>query len=1031
MSEIIAPKAWWQLPIHDFPVAFRADQRAMETQRLSILMSENDGQPVDSLWERLRRAATLLEISALEKESQDEPTRIWELIALVHEAIGIAEPERKDYQWLLSALTWQLAGSPAIANLLARKLSEQATYAERDLVERMAIIFSLRDFFKLRQLADLALKEGETLRQEIQAQSELASVAEAAALLSIGTAMRGLAEYTGGGKSFAAYPALEDFLKITLTIGDSRRFRIGRLLSECVKSFISASSQLMIGQIASITETARHNIYEYLRPYPELWPSQREAIAKGLLDENRKHFVVAVPTSAGKTLCGELAIIQSLSASPDSICFYVVPTRALVEEKSKELKRKLEGKFKFRVAAATSALQQDEIEATLLGNAQVIVCTPEKLDLFIRHDDVTWQRANLFVIDESHLIDDKDRGLGIEFVVIKLLMIKPEARIMLLSAMLPNSEDFGKWLAQDTSVCSSMWRPTRQKFGEIEFRQLKPRGASLEIKIYGIETANGDLTIPIQQYSRMPRTIPAQIILAVESLRKKGPVLIFCMKKERCEKVVEELVAEFRASHTNSETNVPMAKEIEALRQKIKREVADDFLLSDALAFRIAYHHADIPSRIRVELEDLIAKNFIDVIVSTTTLAEGVNLPISTVVFEDWMWKVDGRNPDAIPRVLDLSKFRNIAGRAGRAHQETEGLALFLNPSRKSIPQPNGKSLTPREYFIREQYPPTRSRFLDIIENNLVPTDSEMDEAWEAGDAKWKESDIQKALRQFGIAVLHALQTLTEQSDDEIVNRVIDLSLLAAQAPEKKQIARQWFGRWVSFYRRVKVEREELRPIAMQVGLPLRSVQRLYARCASRPEMVELFKAENSTKQSLSRKQIEAAAQIIAEIEELDWLPTEASHAQLLVAWINGASIGDLSKLYEPSLVKKERVLEKTCNYAMQKLSNAGAWGAYAFTRVLGLILGESLSPIAQRLPLLVYFGVGFVPAALFCLMGIERIDALRLGEAVHQEGYDDANLPFLRAWANEKGIDRLQIILQGYDRREIDLETLSILGAE
>lgn len=1034
MSASITPQMWWQLPINEFPQAFRKDQHTMEKRRLASMLSANDGQETDNPWDRLRRAATLLEISALEKESLEEPVHIWELIALIHEAIGIIEQERKDYQWLLSSLTWQLAGSPAVADLLARKLSEQASYPERDLIERIAVIFSLRDFFKLRQLADLALKEGESLRQEFQRNGELASLAEAASLQSIGTAMRGLTDYTGTGKPFLDAPALEDFLKITQAIGDSRRFRVGRLLAKCVNGFISASSQMIVGQLPSLTDAARRNIFEYLHRYPELWPSQREAIAKGLLNTNKKHFVVAVPTSAGKTLCGELAIIQSLSDVADAICFYVVPTRALVEEKSKELKRKLEGKFKFRVAAATSALQQDEIEAALLGEAQVIVCTPEKLDLFIRHNDVAWQRANLFVIDESHLIDEKDRGLGIEFVVIKLLMLKPEAKLLLLSAMLPNSEDFGRWLAQDSSVCSSSWRPTRQRFGDIEFRQLKPRGSLLEITIYGAEKETDDLVIPTQQYSRMPRNLPEEISLAVEALRKKGPVLIFCMKKERCEKIVEELVKERKTSHRSAESDRP-TKEIEALRQKIKREVADEFLLSEALAFRIAYHHADLPSRIRVELESLIEEGRIDVIASTTTLAEGVNLPISTVIFEDWMWKVDARNQspkvDVKSRLLDLSKFRNIAGRAGRAHKETEGLALFLSPSRKSIPLSDGKSQTPREYFVRQEYPPTRSRFLNIIENYPVPTDNEMDAAWENGESEWKDSEIQKALRQFGIAVLHAMQTLTGQSDEEIIARVIDLSLLAAQAPEKKEIAKQWFGRWVSFYRRVQVEREELRPIAMQVGLPLRSVQRLYARCMSRPEMIELFRTENSPNQSLSEKQIEGITKIIAEIDELDWFPTNAPHQNLLAAWINGASIRELSKLYEPSLLKKERVIEKTCNYAMQKLSNSGAWGAYALARVLELILGENLSPVAKRLPLLVYFGVRYVPAALFCLMGIERIDSLRLGAAVQQEGFDSADVPMLRAWAEAKGIAGLQLILKGNDEREVDPETLSILGAE
>ena len=690
MSEISSPQNWWQLPIKEFPQAFSNDQRTMEEQRLSSLLSTDNAQVAGTLWERLRRAATLLEISALEKDSLEKPSRIWELVALIHEAIGVAEPERKDYQWLLSALSWQLAGLPAISELLASKLIEQPNYSKRDIVEQIAISFSRRGFPELRRLADLAIRDGNVLQGEFSLNGDLSNAIEAGSLLSIGTAMRGLGSYTRDGEPFSDKAALEDFLKITLSTGDSRRYRIGRLLLECVDRFIAASSQLVIGQVQSLTGVTKQNILAHLADYPELWTSQQEAIEKGLLDKSKKHFVVAIPTSSGKTLCGELVMIQELTDSPESTCFYVVPTRALVEEKSKELQRKLEGKFQFRVGAATGALQQDEIESEILKNVQVIVCTPEKLDLLIRHSDKSLQQANLFVIDESHLIDDKERGLGIEFVVIKLLMLKPDSKLLLLSAMLPNSEDFGKWLAQDSAVCSSSWRPTRQKFGEIEFRKLSPKGASLDIKIYGTEAENSDLLLPVRQYSSRPNTIIEQISRAVEVLRHKGTVLIFCMKKERCEKIVEELVNERRAANIINAADAPQSKAIDALRDKIKREVANEFLLGEALLYRIAYHHADILSRIRIELESLIANNFIDVIVSTTTLAEGVNLPISTVIFEDWMTKFDRRIPNAKPRVLDLSKFRNIAGRAGRAGKETEGMALFLSPSRKLIPQQTG-----------------------------------------------------------------------------------------------------------------------------------------------------------------------------------------------------------------------------------------------------------------------------------------------------------------------------------------------------
>jgi superfamily II DNA/RNA helicase len=1028
MNELFTPKAWWRSSVNNFPNAFKADQSLIEENRLKSLLTGDSRQVLSNTWVRLRRAATLLEISALEKEAW-ESQQLWEIVALIHEAIGVVEKDRRDYQWLLSALSWQLAGSSAIARLLAEKLSKDEAFRQQDIVEQISVAFSQRNFLTLRRLADLSIETASRLQQEFEQGLEVADAVEVGMLLTIGRLMRDVAEYVNF--SYSEFPDLSvasDFLTLAKTAGDARRFRVGRLLFECVGRFASASSRLIVENIPNLTDVARKNIQEYVRHYPELWPSQRDAIEKGLLDNNQKHFVVAVPTSSGKTLCGEMAIIHSLTAHPDATCFYVVPTRALVEEKSKELRGKLGGKFKIRVVAATSALQQDEIEASLLAEAQVVVCTPEKLDLLVRHNDESLNNAALFIIDESHMIDDDDRGLGLEFVVIKLLLLKPGARMLLLSAMLPNSEDFGRWLSKDTPVCSSSWRPTRQRFGEIEFRKLKPRGAILEMVLYGDSGSIDDIRISIDTFKRQPSSIAEKVILAVEAFRSRGPVLVFCMSKSRCEEIVEKIVDYLKTQTAGQQivADPSGANEVENLRHKIRREVADNFLLSEALAFGVAYHHADLPPRIRIDLENLITGNSVDIVVSTTTLAEGVNLPISTVIYEDWMTHVDPRTGRK-SEPLDLSKFRNIAGRAGRPGKEAEGLILFLDPSRKPIRLPSGEMVTPREHFIRQEYPSIQSRFLEIVEKFDIPENSMLDAAWENGDSKWIP-EVRRALQQFGIAVLHAIEVLGSLGDDLMIEKVIDLSLLAVQRPEAKEKARQWFGRWVSFYRRVGVAREELRPIAMQVGLPLRAVQQLYARAISRQELIDLFHKENAEVLTLSLEQTKTVANIVAEIEELDWQPETAPHSELIVAWISGKSIGELGQTYTPHLPQRTRPIERTCNYTIQQLSNKGSWGAYALARVLELILGEELSPLAKRLPLFVYFGVNSTPAALLCLMGIERIDAHRLGRAFIKERHDEVSIASLKSWAKSTDPEILKMILRGHDEREIDYETLQVL---
>jgi hypothetical protein len=98
---------------------------------------------------------------------------------------------------------------------------------------------------------------------------------------------------------------------------------------------------------------------------------------------------------------------------------------------------------------------------------------------------------------------------------------------------------------------------------------------------------------------------------------------------------------------------------------------------------------------------------------------------------------------------------------------------------------------------------------------------------------------------------------------------------------------------------------------------------------------------------------------------------------------------------------------------------------------VLELILEETISPIAKRLPLLTYYGVSTSPAAIFSLMGVERLDAIRLGKAFLREGNTEVGIQSLKAWAKSVELEGILRILRGGDDREIDYETLNILRSE
>src|SRR6202022_3040713 len=83
----------------------------------------------------------------------------------------------------------------------------------------------------------------------------------------------------------------------------------------------------------------------------------------------------------------------------------------------------------------------------------------------------------LIVLYEGHMIGPSEREIRYETLVQRLLRRSDAAdrRIVCLSAILPDGQDlddFVAWLRQDEAGAAirSTWRPTRQRFGEILWR---------------------------------------------------------------------------------------------------------------------------------------------------------------------------------------------------------------------------------------------------------------------------------------------------------------------------------------------------------------------------------------------------------------------------------------------------------------------------------------------------------------------------------------------------------------------------------
>jgi helicase len=293
------------------------------------------------------------------------------------------------------------------------------------------------------------------------------------------------------------------------------------------------------------------------RSISELWPSQIAALEKGLLTDT-SNKIIRMPTSAGKTRIAELAIIHTLLSDNSAKCIYVAPYRALVSELEQSFFYILSD-LGYKVSSIIGAYESDEFENLLFHETDLLVTTPEKLDLLLRARQDFLQNVRLFILDESHIVNDSTRGIKFEFLMTRLKKRLPNSRILVLSAMMPDDtlRDFANWFNADLNedIIVSKWRPSVQRYAKFKWsgdngillyssdddiyllNQLMPS----IIKVNNYEYRNPS-TSRINRKRFPDKTNKSQIAAELAyKFAELGPVLIFCSDPKNTEAVASAL----------------------------------------------------------------------------------------------------------------------------------------------------------------------------------------------------------------------------------------------------------------------------------------------------------------------------------------------------------------------------------------------------------------------------------------------------------------------------------------------------------
>ncbi|MFE3171306.1 DEAD/DEAH box helicase [Amycolatopsis sp. NPDC059090] len=361
----------------------------------------------------------------------------------------------------------------------------------------------------------------------------------------------------------------------------------------------------------------------------------------------REDLVICAPTAAGKTMVGILAADAAVHRGRRAV--FLLPTRSLVDELYARLTRVHEaaGIRTLRLTGETN----DHVPAFLRGDYGLAVLTYEKyLGLVLRRPSIV-EQAGVLVVDEIQSISDAGRGWALELLLTAVLSSKARRDIQIvgLSAVLGGLGHVDTWLGAESLVDTA--RPVPLEEGVLDrsgsLRSLGETGAETTAQFISATEEN-------------------QLLAVVRSLVESGEqVLVFRNTRAAAEGSALEFA---EALGLPEATRALTGLEPDDMGTTVAR-------LRRCLSGGTAFHTSDMTAAEgALVAEHFLAGTEVRVLVATTTLAHGVNLPADTVVLSE----LEHYGPGGELRPYSVADYKNMAGRAGRTGFADRGRSIIL-----------------------------------------------------------------------------------------------------------------------------------------------------------------------------------------------------------------------------------------------------------------------------------------------------------------------------------------------------------------
>ena len=566
---------------------------------------------------------------------------------------------------LLASASYFLGQRPGSSLVLARRLPVKGGNA----IERLAI-WALQANW--RQAPDF---DGHWLKNEL---TEIS--------------LRLIEHFNDGAPPEPIFAELNKLRQLTYANGTSREVVLAELTSAVVRLRLASSAWSLLPGFSGLDGGAWAEAIRRSDFPKELWPSQKLLGKAGLF--SGRSGVVQMPTSAGKTRSVEIILRSAFLADRTRVAVLVAPFRALCHEIATSLRHAFKGED-VKVNELSDALQLDfvdQLEELLSQVApaarHLMVLTPEKLLYVLRQEPTLVAHIGIVVYDEGHQFDTGARGITYELLLTEIKgLLQTSAQTVLISAVIKNAVAVGTWLigaapnvvdgtgllSTARSVAFATWS---ERLGQLLFFE----SGSYVKPDYFVPRSIEAHKLELRGRERTPQFFPQKgnnawkdvsLYLGIR-LAPSGAVAVFCGRKDTASGLAERAVEVYeRRFDLPAPAAVSDANEIQRLTHLATKHFGAESMVTKAAVLGIFVHHGTTPQGLRLSIEHAMQSERIKLVICTSTLAQGVNLPIRYLI-------VSGVNQGA--ERIKTRDFQNLIGRAGRAGMHTEGLIIFADP---------------------------------------------------------------------------------------------------------------------------------------------------------------------------------------------------------------------------------------------------------------------------------------------------------------------------------------------------------------